>query len=351
MIKVLIITDRLKYACGVTSYVYNLIKYSDAKKVKFILLAAPGDRESDFKSLGIKVIINEKLTYEKKGLLNTFFDFLLILKISYKFKIDVIHSQNYYLANISRIVQKVIKLKTVQTQNNNFPQGRLPQFSADNFIVVNKDMKDTAIHIYGIKEKRIHEIRYGVPLNMQYSKVQSNNFKIIVASRLIPEKGVDIFIKAINLLDKDLRANCEFIIAGNGSQEKYLIELDNRLNTQIKFLGIVRNIQELLGQSHIFVIPSYWDMEGFPITIIEAALSLNLIIASNFRGLNSYFHHNVDGFVFEKKDINGLKTLLEDAIKGYDKYQYIIKSAYLKFSHLFSIESMIKQTLEVYKIR
>lgn len=350
MVKVLLITDRLKHACGVTTYIYNLIKYSDADKIKFVLLAAPGDRISDFQKLGIEVIIDERIAYKGKNLLNALITLMLIVKMCFKFDIDVIHSQNYYLANISKIAKKIIKVKTVQTKNNLFPQGRLPQFNADNYIVVNKDIKRIAIKNYDINNKRIFEIPYGIQINEQNNKDISNGIKILVVSRLIHEKGVGIFIKAVSMIKSDIKDNAEFLIAGEGPEEKYLIELNKKLNAGIKFLGLVKNTQELFRQTHIFVIPSFWDMEGFPMTIIEAALSSNLIISSNFRGLGSYFHHNVDGLVFEKKDINGLKILLENAIKNYDNYQSIIQSTYSRYRNLFSLENMIKQTLKIYNI-
>jgi len=351
MKKVLLTTDRLKYACGVTTYIYNLIKYSDANKIKFVVLAAPGDRISDFQKLGIEVIIDERIAYQRKNFLNAVITLMLIVKLCFRFDIDVIHSQNYYLANISKIVKKIIKVKTIQTQHNIYPQGRLRQFNADFYIVVNKDIREIAINNYGINNKRIFEIPCGIPINDQNNnKDISKRIKILVASRLIPEKGVGIFIKAVSMIKNDIKDNAEFLIAGEGPEEKFLIEINKKLNAGIKFLGVVKNIQELFNQTHIFVIPSFGDMEGFPMTIIEAALSSNLIISSNFRGLSSYFHHNVDGLVFAKEDINGLKNLLENAIKNYDNYQSIIQSTYSKYRNLFSLENMIGQTLKIYKI-
>ena len=305
MKRILILTDKLKYSCGVTTYIYNLIKYSDPNKTEFVLIGVMGDRVTDFIELGISVYTYDSFEYYKRSIFRVFKNAFLICKISIKYKIDIIHSQNYYLANISRISQKIIQKKTVQTIHNKFPKGRLRQFYADKYIIVNKDLRTFAIKEFNIADNDIYEIECGLPIEKRIKEKSSEYLKIIVVSRLMKEKGVEVFIKAVSLLNDELKKKCSFYIAGEGDEEQKLRRLNLQLNSGIQFLGIVKDTNDLFNSAHVFVIPSYWEMEGFPITIVEAALSKNLIIASDFRGLDSYLNNN-DGFIFQKKDSNPL---------------------------------------------
>ena len=168
MLKVLLLTDRLKYACGVTTHLYNLIRYSDPKKIQYFLIAAPGDRVNDFKELNIDIFLSERISYENRSLLNIILATFAVLRISIKYKINVLHSHNHYVAAISNFVKKIIKIKTVQTQHNLFPQGKLRQFNSDRYIVVNKDMIKIAIKKYGVGKDKIFEIRYGIHSNNEW---------------------------------------------------------------------------------------------------------------------------------------------------------------------------------------
>ena len=346
---VLILTDKLKYACGVTSYVYNLITYSPQDKVKYFLFAAPGDRVEDFRKLGIKLFISKHVEYDKKNIFTIIYTFSKLVYIVRKHKIDIIHSQNYYLANISKVLKKIFRVKTLQTKNNLYPQGRLSQFCSDHYIVVNKDIKEVAVKLFKVNRNDISVIEYGIPLNNYSIKKDAEKLKILTLSRLVSVKGIDVFIKAVAKLDKVHKENCEFIIAGEGEEKQNLVLLNNELEAGVKFFGKTKNPYELFAGSHIFVIPSIWDMEGFPLSIVEAGFAKNLIIASNFRGLSSYFEDGIDGFVFEKGNVDELKEILKETIRNYKMYYSLIEKAHNKFREIFNIHNMIKKTMNIYE--
>ena len=91
-------------------------------------------------------------------------------------------------------------------------------------------------------------------------------FKIISIGRLIPQKGFDIAIKAIN----EVRDNVEsYTILGSGKDRQYLERLIEkyRLEEKVNLIGFKENILHWIKKSNLGLIPSRY--EGFSLASIE----------------------------------------------------------------------------------
>lgn len=95
---------------------------------------------------------------------------------------------------------------------------------------------------------------------------------VIFVGRLIREKNVDILIKAISLLKKDL-PDIKCLIIGDGPERDKLkkLTIDLKLTKNVKFVGFLSNHDDVvsyLKSSKVFVLPSV--REGFGIAALEA---------------------------------------------------------------------------------
>lgn len=125
-----------------------------------------------------------------------------------------------------------------------------------------------------IKEpKNATIIPNGVNINdIIYLDPNNEYCDVIYAGRLIPEKHVDLLIKAMQkVVKKHPYAKC--FIVGEGPMESYLKHLVTALQLQdnVFFLGFYKNKEDLyrtIKSSSIFVLPSM--REGFGIVAIEA---------------------------------------------------------------------------------
>lgn len=345
--KVLILTDKLKYNCGVTTYLYNFLSLANKKGIDFYLCTSGGDRIDDFKIFVKKIYYSKRFDYYNKGFFNTIYYILNVFVICFRNNVQIIHSQNYYVANVANIVRKFIRVKTIQTHNNLFPEGRLKHFVAERHIVVNEHIYDDAISIAKISSNNVDLIRYGIKISKE-NCIKDSRFIIVSAARLIEEKGLDTFITAVSMLSYDIKKKCDFCIAGEGEYEKELMKLNIELNAGIEFLGKINGLQNLLKKSKIFVNPSKWNCEGFPFTLIEAGYYKNLVITSNFRGVLSVFDPQEDGILFEKGDFYSLKKNLEEAIIKYDCYKTKIENFHIKVKNLFDINTTVTKTIDIY---
>lgn len=107
---------------------------------------------------------------------------------------------------------------------------------------------------------------------IQKVKKTDNESDIIFVGRLICEKNVDVLLRAVKLLKKDVM-DVRCIIIGDGPERKKLekIARDSALGGNVKFLGFLENYDDVISYmkaSKVFVLPSV--REGFGIAALEA---------------------------------------------------------------------------------
>lgn len=91
---------------------------------------------------------------------------------------------------------------------------------------------------------------------------------ILAVGRLTPEKGFDNLIRAVNLMDRDLR----LVIAGSTDHNSTYIDELKRLDTKHRtiFTGYTtgRDLAQLYTHASLYVLSSH--NEGFPMVLLEA---------------------------------------------------------------------------------
>ena len=112
--------------------------------------------------------------------------------------------------------------------------------------------------------------------------------RIVYLSNLMKEKGILELLDALIIL-KNKHIDFEALIAGTIEldiekevNQKLLLLKDN-----VKYLGSVSGINkyEVLKQSNIFILPTYYKMEGQPISILEALATGNIIVTTAHGGI------------------------------------------------------------------
>jgi len=346
--KILFLTNQLLNVCGVTKHFYHLLRelrefYPDNE---YFVICGGGNAIEKFEKEGIKVIVNKNIKHETRsvgGYLKAMSDIYGFVK---KNNIDIIHSHHHYAASIADKISKIANVKTILTTHGLLPEiGRLNHFSAEHIIAVNE-------HIFEYVKKQtngkhVYLVRNGIN---EYSFIspKANKMMVVVASRLVYDKGIDIFIKAVSLLPKSITEQVDFIIAGDGENKRDYLKLNTELNTKIIFIGIVENTQKLLNKSHILVNPTC-SKEGFPTILVEAGLQKNLIVSSNFFGHDFILKDKENCLIFNQGDIISLKEKLIIAINEYSSNEEIIDKFYSQCKKLYSVEGMIKKIKGIYE--
>lgn len=150
-------------------------------------------------------------------------------------------------------------------------------------------------------------------LTLNNKEVQLDKLKIIFLSNLMRGKGILELLKALKILEKE---NIDYEAKIAGIMDENNKKTINRYLNKLKFtdyLGVVngKEKKDLLEWSNIFVLPTYYEMEGQPISIIEAMATQNLIITTRHAGIPDIIKEFENGYFVEKKSIKSIVDQLK----------------------------------------
>ena len=114
------------------------------------------------------------------------------------------------------------------------------------------------------------------------SRKDEEYWRILSVGRLVEQKNYGVALEALSLLRKHAWV---YTVAGAGEMEASLKALSTSLGieSRVRFLGHVEDIETLLEESDIFFMPSSW--EGFGLSAVEAMNSGLPVVASDVPGL------------------------------------------------------------------
>lgn len=153
----------------------------------------------------------------------------------------------------------------------------------------------------------IRIIPNGIKKMKEFDVAKKN--QILYAGRLSFEKGPDRLLEAFAGIEQ--KKGWKLIFAGSGPMleklQQRVIELG--IKDKVIFLGNVSNIDYLMSESAIFVLPS--RLEGFPNALFEA-MSIGLpSICFERIAVEELIEHQKNGFVVKENDIDGLRRNIE----------------------------------------
>ncbi|KAF7679669.1 Phosphatidylinositol N-acetylglucosaminyltransferase subunit A [Astathelohania contejeani] len=240
-------------------------------------------------------------------------------------KIDLVHGHQSMsnLAMEGIFHAQTLGLRTVFTEHSLFECGTVENLvvnmlarwvllDVDRVICVSYTTKENLMYRTHLPSKLIHVIPNAVEKNkFACNKKKTNgNITIIVASRLVYRKGIDILVEAlprICMLDKRIK----MIIGGDGPKRDEIEQVidEYNLSNRVITIGEVphNEMPEFLSQGDIFLNTSL--TESFGISIIEAALCGLMVVSTNVGGVHEVLPDELITLTLPTADgiINGIK--------------------------------------------
>ncbi|TMM29907.1 glycosyltransferase family 4 protein [Polaribacter aestuariivivens] len=143
--------------------------------------------------------------------------------------------------------------------------------------------------------------------------VDNSLLKITYLSNLMEEKGILFLLDSLYILEKQ-NIPYEAKIAGN-IDESLKKKIHNKLSklNNTNYIGVVEGDakKELLQWSNTFILPTFYKMEGQPISIIEALATNNVIITTKHAGIPDIIKNGFNGFLVEPKNAIAIFEKLE----------------------------------------
>lgn len=182
-------------------------------------------------------------------------------------------------------------------------------------------------------------------------KVDNNAIKISYLSNLMEEKGIFLLLDSLKELENK-NINYEAKIAGNIDaylEEDILSKISKLKNTS--YVGVVYNEdkKELLNWSNIFILPTFYKMEGQPISILEAMSTKNVIISTKHAGIEDIIEENKNGYLVEKKNSESITNKLVYLNENKSKISEISNYNKMYFAKNFTIEIFGKEIIKIIK--
>ncbi len=221
---------------------------------------------------------------------------------------------------------------------------------SDKGIVLSKSLKTNLSPF--LPENKIYVLKnfaedflFDTSIKKDFSKL-----KIIYLSNLMKEKGILDLLNALIIL-KEKNINFEAKIAG-GMDAFLKPEIEKKLKTlnqQVEYLGIVKGEEkkQLLSWGNIFVFPTYYQMEGQPISIFEAMATGNIILTTRHAGIPDIFEEEKNGFYIEKKSPESIANKLIELKENLPGYQYISENNQTEAQKNYRVQSFIDNLYQI----
>jgi glycosyltransferase involved in cell wall biosynthesis len=206
----------------------------------------------------------------------------------------------------------------------------------------------------GVQKEKSRMIR-GSGVDLQYypmlAEPKGIPVIIIMASRLLKDKGVSEFVEAARSI-KSMGIKAIFQLVG----EPDLGNLESVTSEDLKFwqeegviecLGFRSDIAALFSQAHIVVLPSY--REGLPKVLIEAAACGRAVITTDVPGCRDAIEPDVSGVLVPARDASALAKEIERLMKDDELRQEMGRAGRDLAEREFSIEKVVATHLDIYQ--
>ena len=216
-------------------------------------------------------------------------------------------------------------------------------------IVLSKTLKQNLTPF--LKEENIH-VLFNFAQNYLIDndvKVDTSILKISYLSNLMEEKGIFLLLAALKDLENK-NINYKARIAGNidvNLKDDILHKISKLKNTT--YIGVVYNKEkkELLNWSNIFILPTFYKMEGQPISILEALATKNVIISTKHAGIEDIIIDNKNGFLIEKNNSDSITNKLIYLDSNKPKIFEISNYNKMYFAKNFTLEIFSKEIIRI----
>jgi len=196
----------------------------------------------------------------------------------------------------------------------------------DTFIVPSKELYLRYFPADLISCAKIRVVPFGIFTESDLAKTEafgpSDHIQVLYYSHFIRSKGIDEVIEAIPIIIKKY-SNISFVFAGawdTESHKKEIFEIVKKygLSSKMTFYGLItgNKKREILLKSDIYVLPTYFEFEGLPLSILEAMSYGCAIVATDHAAISSVVKDGINGAICRPRDpedvANKIVTLIEN---------------------------------------
>ena len=181
------------------------------------------------------------------------------------------------------------------------------------------------------------------PVSRKEFNIPEGKPVILMLTRMVPRKGVDILLRACVNLDAFL------LLAGDGPELEAYRKLadDLGLESRVCFPGWRQDRSALLDLADILAVPSRDD--SAPAVMSQAWYKGVPLVASKIDGLREHIEHGVNGMLSDVEDAGDLAKNLRVVLEDSNLRERIVAGGKHTYETQFSKEAVINNLLKTYE--
>lgn len=150
---------------------------------------------------------------------------------------------------------------------------------------------------------------------------RKDKLDILYLSNFIKTKG---YYEVLNVARRFNSSDVDFHFAGDffssSDKEEFLDFIKSHNINNVFYYGVVdgKEKKELIKKCDVFILPTYYHIEGQPISLIESMANGLTVITTNHAGIPDIVTTD-NGYIVEPKSINDIELAIQDILSHKDK--------------------------------
>jgi glycosyltransferase involved in cell wall biosynthesis len=217
------------------------------------------------------------------------------------------------------------------------------------YIAVSRALAGRLHQTFGIPRDKISVVHNGVPvlpLPRQHGSAEIGSSAppvVLTTARLDPQKGLDDLLVAAALVPE-----ARFVVAGDGPQRGHLVARAESLglSDRVSFLGLRRDVPELLAGCDLFVLPSRY--EGLPLAVLEAMAAGKPVVATAIAGTDEAVVPGLTGLLVPPGDGPALAAAIRAILGDPALAARLGKAGHERVERDLSAQTMVARVTRIY---
>jgi len=234
-------------------------------------------------------------------------------------------------------------------------------YEADRVIVCSQSMKNEICGHFNLPLDKVDVIPNAIDTTKYQTSVDRGSVRqrygvgygeklILCVGRLVPQKGIEYFIRAIPIIAKRY-PEAKFIIVGEG-WSRDLLEAEARSSGQgrkIQFTGFAsdQEVINLMTSADALVVPSVY--EPFGIVALEGMATGVPVVASKVDGLAEVIEHDRTGVFVYPRSPESIAWGVDQVLSDPGHAKWLTENAKEELRKAYSWEAVAMKTVEVYR--
>ncbi len=354
---------------GAERSIYYLIKNLDRERfLPVAVLPSEGPFMEDLKGLGVEIHFMDFPRPLDINIFNKFKTINKLISIVKSKNIDLIHSNGFRTNLYGGIAGRITGKKVVWHARNLITTERLDPdrlfiFLPHRIICLTEAIRGR-FHKDGMPHRKSIVIQNGVDteefnpgisgemIRKEFG-ISAETLLIGVTSRIVPEKGHDIFLKAAGIVSEEF-LEARFLIVGShispefSEWEGYIkrLAVETGLSDKVIFTGFRKDLPQILAAMDVFVLPSYAEPSGR--SHLEAMAMGKPIVATRSGGTPEIAVDRVTAILVDPGNHKAMAAAIISLLRNPERMSDMGRKARERAENHFSIKSNAKETEKLY---